>query len=73
MIIVEYIRKSTFFSMKQYKTQTNHQEISCNQMQNISIHTQKYLKAYEKKQKITLFRKYFINNHQEYENIHTFS
>ena len=50
------------------KTLTIYQEISYNHLKNVTIHL-KYLKTYEKKQKITLFRKYYINIHNELEKI----
>ena len=59
-------KKIYIFSVKWNKTLTIHQEISYNHVKNISIHL-KYLNIYEKKQKISLFRKYFINTHQEHE------
>ena len=57
----------------QSKTQTNHQELSYNHIKKHNRTREKYLKIYKKKQNITLFRKYFINNHQKRENIHTYS
>ena len=59
--------------MKWNKTLTINQEILVySREKNVTIHL-KYLKTYEKKQKISLFRKYSINIHQELEKyIHFF-